>query len=233
MTDENNNSLVNTKIPDIMKPVRSTGLAFKRKQVEEKLKEINPAELPNRIGLIFDDSGSMSGQPLEDAKIAVQNFTNICNRFDTSLALYLMNGKKRNLTIDYSVLNVLVVGINDAVLGGMPLYQSLQEMASTEDVTRIVLFSDGDPSDRHLKEQTMNILKNEKFNKPVDTIYIGYKDTSGFKEMQWIAEQTGGIFIHFEDSKSLNKNLKYLSPALRPLLANAEIKDKIQRGESI
>lgn len=241
MSDEN--SL--TKIPDIMKPQRSSGLAGRRKQVEAQLKEINPKELPNRLGLIFDDSGSMSGKPLEDAKLAVQNFTNNCNKMETSLCLYPMNGPARSLTIDYTSLNVLVMGINDRDLGGTPLYTVLKKLLDNEDITRGVIFSDGSPTDSHYDWQgssidqptstvkDMSIHDAKQKGIPIDTIYIGMKGLPGYKEMEWIAEQTGGIFIHFEDSKSLSNNLKYLSPALRPLLMNAELKAKIQKGEQI
>jgi hypothetical protein len=51
--------------------------------------------------------------------------------------------------------------------------------------------------------------------------------------MKWIAEQTGGVFIHFKDSKSLTSGLKYLSPGLRGMLMNPEIKAKIEKGETI
>ena len=241
-----------SKILDIMKPQRNIGLAGRRKQVEEKLKDINPAELPNRIGLIFDDSGSMSGEPLANAKLAVQNFTNNCNKMETSLCLYPMNGVPRSLTIDYTSLNVLVMGINDHDLRGTPLYTVLKKLLDNEDINRGVIFSDGSPTDSNyvwqggtidtpnttVKEMSIHSAKQKQI--PIDTIYIGPKEDSyshttakGYTEMQWIAEQTGGIFIHFEDSQSLSKNLKYLSPALRPLLMNAELKDKIQKGEQI
>ncbi len=247
---ENETSI--TKTPDIFKPKRSTSLAARRAQVEQKLKEINPLECPHRLGLIFDDSGSMTGEPLKNAKTAVQNFTNSCNPLETSIALYPMNGIKRSLTIDYTSLNILVMGIDDRNLGGTPLYNALDQLLIHEDITRGVIFSDGSPTDSNyhntagqedlncrtltMKEFTIQRAKTKQI--PVDTIYIGDGGTpdnrpDGYKEMQWIAEQTGGLFIHFSDSASLNKSLKYLSPALRPLLANAELKAKIEKGGTI
>jgi hypothetical protein len=51
--------------------------------------------------------------------------------------------------------------------------------------------------------------------------------------MEEIAKLTGGIFVWFKDSTSLNHNLKYLAPRYRALLANADMKAKVEKGESL
>jgi hypothetical protein len=51
--------------------------------------------------------------------------------------------------------------------------------------------------------------------------------------MKKIAELTNGTFIHFKDVSSLSGGLKYLAPRYRALLANPEIKAKIERGETV
>jgi hypothetical protein len=48
-----------------------------------------------------------------------------------------------------------------------------------------------------------------------------------------IAESTGGIYLRFDNTTSFAKNLKYLSPKYVALLANSELKERIQRGETI
>jgi hypothetical protein len=58
-------------------------------------------------------------------------------------------------------------------------------------------------------------------------------DSKGYKILKELAEKTGGIFVHFKDSASLSSSLKYLSPGLRGLLSNPELKAKIERGEKI
>lgn len=243
-------------MPEMPKPTKF-GMAAKREAAQKKLAEINPTECPNRLGIIFDESGSMSGQPLDDAKNAVKNFTASCNQFDTSIAIYPLGAKDKielikHLTVDYDLLNLYVssLSLNDI---GTPLYQVMM-IAMDAPLTRLVIFSDGDPTDNYTsnyswsdsnpekkverlwKEKWLdkfNEMKKREVSMPHDTIFIGQDTDKGYKEMKWIAEQTGGIFIHFKDSLSLSSNLKYLAPALRGMLMNPEIKEKIQRGERI
>lgn len=222
--------ITTNNLPSIMKPIRSTGLASKRKQIEEQMKSVDPLTCENRLGLIFDDSGSMSGEKLSNAKTAVQSFTDNCNRLDTSIALYPMNGTKRPLTIDYLALNLMVMGIRDQDLGGTPLWFTLKDLCDL-DITRGVIFSDGSPTDDSYADRGIQAPIDKKL--PIDTVFLGRKEDRGYKVMQDIAEKTGGIFIHFEDGSSLAKNLKYLSPNLRPMLMNAELKAKIEKGGTI
>lgn len=224
-------------------PTFKKGIALRRQQNEQTINEIDPKTLPNRLGLVFDDSGSMSGDAIENAHSAVKNFTSCCSFQDTSIALYPLNQDNKPLTVDYDILNMYVMGLN--ATGGTPLYTVLLKMYENEDLTRAVVFSDGSPTDSKLvgfseswdskpKDFAVGIISKYKSKEiPIDTIYIGIKESSGYREMEEIARLTGGIFIHFTDSMSLNQNLKYLAPRYRALLANPEIKAKIERGERI
>lgn len=222
------------------------GIRANRLQAEEKLNTIDPTKCNSRLGLVFDDSGSMSGQPIQDAHTAVKNFTVSCNYQETSIALYPLNLSPKPLTVDYDVLNLFVQGIK--ATGGTPLYTKLLELIEKENITRAVVFSDGSPTDSKLIGHAESwdskpaafaqdiIKKYQEKEIPIDTIFIGeaYDEASGgYAEMKRIAELTGGIFIHFKDSNSLASNLKYLAPRYRALLANAELKEKVQRGESL
>jgi Mg-chelatase subunit ChlD len=232
------NIVVKPKPPSFKK-----GIAANREKAEQTLKELDPTKVTNRLGLVFDDSGSMSGEAIDNAHKAVKNFTDACNFTDTSIALYPLNKDNKPLTVDYDVLNLYVMGI--PADGGTPLYTILLKMIQNESITRAVVFSDGGPTDAKLLSPceswdskppafAQDIIK--KYNEKeisIDTIYIGIAEGSGYKEMQEIARLTGGIFIHFENSTSLSRNLKYLAPRYRALLANAELKEKVQRGESL
>lgn len=232
----------------IKPPSFRRGIALNREQAEETIKKIDPLTVPNRIGMVFDDSGSMSGKSITDAHSAVKNFTVSCNFNDTSIAIYPLNRDPKPLTIDYDLLNMFVQGIQ--ATGGTPLYAKLLDMFEKESITRAVIFSDGDPTDSRLlgnseywdsKPSTFacDIIDKYKAKEiPIDTIYIGKVNDdetkpSGYREIEEIAKRTGGIFIHFKDSNSLASNLKYLVPRYRALLANAELKEKVQRGESL
>jgi len=248
--EETKTTIVSTKASEMLKPKLGMGISGARRAAQAKLAEIKPEECPHRLGLEFDDSGSMSGQPLRDAITAVQNFLTSCSPLETSVAVYPMNKEPKALTNDYNLINLFVGSFRDAELGGTPLYATLINMLKDGQITRGIIFSDGEPTDGRKRysawddeEETMKVdpetpkdkaIKSAKEKKiPVDTVFIGYKDSNGYKEMQWIAEQTGGIFVHFTDSASLSKSLKYLSPGLRGLLTNPDIKAKIERGEQI
>lgn len=223
------------------------GIRANRQQAEQTINTIDPTKVDNRIGLVFDDSGSMSGEAIKNAHSAVKNFTASCNFNDTSICLYPLNIDPKPLTVDYDILNIFVLGIKAS--GGTPLYTILLKMIENESITRGVVFSDGSPTDSKLighseswdskpSDFAQNIIQKYKDKEiPIDTIFIGEKydngTSGGYAEMQRIAELTGGIFIHFKDSQSLSSNLKYLAPRYRALLANAELKEKVQKGESL
>ena len=73
--------------------VQRTGIQAKL-AAAEKAKAEQPSRDPlkcvNRIGLIFDDSASMAGKPVEDARAACEEFLKSCGA-DTAVALYPLN----------------------------------------------------------------------------------------------------------------------------------------------
>lgn len=241
---------------DLVKPIKlgaikKIGLSARREEARKAAAEIKPDECANRLGLIFDDSGSMMGQPIQDAHKAVEGFTAACNPFDTSIAVYPMNEPCKPLTIDYSLINIFVNGIN--ATGGTPLYTTMINMISDENITRAVIFSDGEPTDEtsvhyetivgsngplvepkteSRKEKALKLYIDKEI--PCDTVYIGSEvHVKHIALMKEIAERTGGVFIHFTDSSVFSKQLKYLAPKFRALLMNKELKEKVERGETI
>lgn len=230
------------KANDLMRPRFGSNLSNKRRQAQDKLSEINPQDCPHRLGIEFDDSGSMGGQAIKDAQSAVSNFLASCNALETSVCIYPMNKGAKPLSNDYSLINLFIQGIN--ATGGTPLYTVLMKMLQEASLTRVIIFSDGSPTDTtsnpysleddrsvSIKDDAINLAIKQKT--PIDTVFIGLKNSPSFNEMSYIAEKTGGIFVHFTDSASLNKSLKYLSPAMRGMLMNPEIKARIEKGETI
>lgn len=215
------------------------GISAQRAAAQEKIKSIDPEKCESRIAIIMDDSGSMSGQPMRDAHDGIQAFTQSCNPMNTSLSIYPLNAPSQKLTINYDILNAYVRGV--WATGGTPLYEITQE-ALTTNLTRAILFSDGCPNNAFPDESESKFSRGHdktitdaiEARIPLDTVFIGDDhDTRAIEIMKDLADRTGGIFIHFKDTSSLSKNLKYLAPALRAMLMNEEIKAKIQRGETI
>ena len=180
----------------------------------------------------------MGGQAIKDAHTAIQAFSNSCTPQETSIAIYPLNADSKDRTCNYDILNAYVRGIN--ATGGTPLYGKTIDALQNK-LTRIVIFSDGDPTDRNegygeeyqhdRHEQTIECALSHET--PLDTVFIGSEYDKGYKILKELAERTGGIFVHFKDSSSLSRSLKYLSPGLRGMLMNPEIKAKIERGETI
>ena len=234
-----------TKKPTPYKFGLKKGIAANRANFEEQIKTINPLKVDNRLGIIMDDSGSMSGDPIFNAHKAIKAFTDSCNMLDTSIAIYPINQPSKPLICDYDVVNLYVSNI--LATGGTELYGKLELLIKEQPITRAIVFSDGDPTDSRLLGESTGYsylarpsgyakqIVEEYCKKeiPVDTIFIGEIANSGYKEMEELARLTGGTFIHFRDSLSLASGLKYLAPRYRALLANPEIKAKIERGEIV
>lgn len=240
-----------TDIAQMFQP-KKWGIAAQKEQAKKMLDELDPLTMPNKLAILFDDSGSMASKnekgdktKIEDAKAGIRNFTAQCSPRDTAVSVYPLNADPKPLTCNFDLLNLLVASIGPT--GGTPLYgKTIELLNDASAFTRGILFSDGEPTDgsgyysayeedvpsrTNIKEQMIDLAVAKKI--PLDTIYIGPANNAGYRLMKEIADRTGGIFIHFVDSASLSQNLKYLAPALRGILMNAELKAKIERGESI
>lgn len=223
------------------------GIIANKANYDQQMKDVDPKTVPNRLGLIIDDSGSMGIEGMNNAHLAVKGFTNNCNPLDTSIAIYPLNKDAQRLVCDYDLVNLYVSGLQ--ATGGTPIYGKLTDLITKEDITRAVLFSDGSPTDSSIlssdnnevnswgskpKEVAIGTIKKYTDKEiPIDTIFIGIEESSGYKEMKKIADLTNGTFIHFKDTNSLSTGLKYLAPKYRALLANPDIKARIERGENV
>lgn len=191
---------------------------------------IPPQEMTNRIGIEFDDSGSMHGNKIRDAHAGTEEFLRSCDPKTTSVAVYPMNQEDhpvRPLTTDLFLLAQLIKTID--ATGGTPLFATLRAMVSKEPLTRGIVFSDGSPDyrDSDLEESVISLCIEKKI--PIDTVYIGTFDSELMKR---IAEKTGGIYLRFDPAKSnFRTAFKYLSPGYRAMLADKSFAEKLQRGE--
>jgi Mg-chelatase subunit ChlD len=227
-------------VSDLFKP-KKYGIAAQREKAQKEIETLDPLTRANKLGIVFDDSGSMSGQPIKDAHSAIRNFSASCNPHDTSLAIYPLNAESKDLTCNYDLLNIYVSTIN--ATGGTPLYKTTEEALENKH-TRLIIFSDGDPTDgNHFNfdddgpsctDYHELVIKTALAKEtPLDTVFIGEEHQKGYKILKDLAERTGGIFVHFKDAASLSRSLKYLSPGLRGMLMNPDIKAKLERGETL
>lgn len=222
-------------------PIKKVGLAAKiheaQKQGNEPGVMKNPMDCTHRLGLVFDDSGSMSGV-MDKAQSAVDTFLKNSNPNETAIAVYPLCTPPKSLICNFVAVYMYVMGLK--ATGGTPLYGTLLDMLEKEPITRAVAFSDGEPTDTYRyvqsndatpSNQNMEERTIEKYcakKVPIDTIYVGYGEGT---KLQTLSEKTGGIFLKFTDMESLKSGLKYLTPQFRGMLADPSVKEKLEKGE--
>lgn len=212
-----------------------------------------PEDCSERIRIVFDDSGSMAGEKIENAKAGVVEFLRNCIPGQTAVAIHLLNGSayyegswsepdvKLPAVIDKATLSSDLVLVASAcaseglqATGGTPLEQKLLEALKDQPrASRIVAFSDGQPDS---KSQTQDIINRARENNiPIDTVFLSsgsdYYGASAAEYMKHLAEATGGIFLHFKKGSSFRESFKYLAPPKRLMLMDKTFKEKVERGE--
>lgn len=197
------------------------------------------ADAKDRIAIIFDDSGSMRGQQLQDAKDGVIEFMRNCIPKQTACAIYPLNQETIRATTDLPLLSVAVTSLGDT--GSTPLFETLKRaLTSTDKFTRYIVFSDGEPNynDKiNHKDVCLELAKTAKV--PVDTVLLAtesneeaLKAYDEYKTLKEIADVTGGIFLVFRRGQvNFKTAFKYLAPSLRLMLTNETNKRALEAGK--
>jgi hypothetical protein len=199
-----------------------TGLAARKAAALEQSGEpevISPTQMEYRIGIVFDDSGSM-GRTIADAHEGCEEFLRSCEKDKTAVAVYPMNAEKLLLCSNLPAVAIMVKQIRAS--GNTPLIATAARMLKENNLTRAIVFSDGMPDTRSGYGSLL------KYKIPIDTVYIA--DGACENEfLRQLAADTGGIYLHFQRGLSnFRTAFKYLSPGLRYMLADKSFTDKIQ-----
>lgn len=204
-----------------------TGLAARKAAAalsKEELIEIPATEMKHRIGIVFDDSGSMSPEQIKDAHDGIEEFLRSCTKDETSVAIYPMNKSGLPLCKNLPAVAIFAKGIYSS--GGTPLIKKTKEMFAHNNLTRAIVFSDGLPDTENGLEELIS------YGIPIDTVYIpsrGNVIDQAVSFMRKLAESTGGIYLQFERGKSnFRTSFKYLSPGLRYMLADKSFVQKLE-----
>lgn len=204
--------------------IKKVGIQGLRQTAKMQLAEVKPETCVNRYAIGFDDSGSMTGDAINDAHKAVSCFLDACSPMETSVAVYPFNREPKPLTNLFDVLKIYVNKIE--ATRSTPLWAVLGRMLRETPITRAILFSDGGPTDKEGDE--VNVAREKHI--PVDCVYIGCGESEVLKR---IADCTGGNYLRFADTTTFAKQMKYLSPKYVALLSNADLKARIEKGETI
>lgn len=207
--------------------VKLTGLAARKAAAIENgaVLELSAAEMQHRIGIVFDDSGSMGAQQTLDAKEGCEEFLRACEKDKTAVAVYPMTAEPILLSKHLPAIAIMIRNINGC--GGTPLVQTTLKMLADNNLTRAIVFSDGQPNKFTQKEYE----RLQGFQIPIDTVYIpaNYVDSTAAEFMAKLAKDTGGIYLQFEHGKSnFRTAFKYLSPGLRYMLADKSFVQKLE-----
>jgi Mg-chelatase subunit ChlD len=208
-------------------------------------KFIAPGEAKDRIRVVFDDSSSM-GSEIENAKTGTIEFLRNCIPNQTSVAIHFLNTHNEELAALNSNLIQIAASLKACHLrsGGSPLFSTIMKALDlTPYLTRMVVFTDGEPTDslaeydprlsNLLRSADVVIAKAKERSSPIDTVFFGseaYGQTA-IKFLKYLAEQTGGYFLHFDPSKvSFAKAFKYLAPVNRLMLSSESVRKEIESG---
>jgi Mg-chelatase subunit ChlD len=225
------------------------------RKAEEEFKFILPHLAKEAVVIVFDDSGSMDHQKIQDARDGVTEFMRECVPNETAVKIAPLNEVEISFSCNLPSLALQVVKIHAS--GGTPLYEVTQRnMYQDGEVkpTRMILFSDGSPnnpgsweypkgdyssSERHYEfsiahKKTIEMAIERGI--ALDTCLIadrGYsKKDVEYMVMEDLAAKTGGIFIVFEKGKcSFKHGFKYLTKGNRLLLMDSNFKNALESGQ--
>ena len=225
------------------------------------MKYIPPAECSDRIRIVFDDSGSMSGE-IQHAKKGVVEFLRNCIPNQTAVAVHFMCTESWSTALR-SDLPLLGADIEEAqlTLGGTPMFNTmLKAMKESPLLTRMVVFTDGSPTDKLDLEgqielqgywgsgadtwiESANVIirlapqLGGETCITIDTIFFG--PASDYTQRQrdllkYLSDQTGGFFMVFDPAKvNFKTAFKYLAPVNRLQLTSGSFRAALERGEKI
>lgn len=200
---------------------------------------VEPEAAQERIRIIFDDSASMSGQKIKDARNGCIEFLRYCGVNQVACAVHPMN--KEALALDTNLPDLAALINHIEAAGGTPMFTTLSK-AQKEEIraTRFIVFSDGKPTDRghtygasEIDWMEKCILQAIEEKTPIDTVYIC--DSKPLEHeiaiMKELAERTGGIFLTFDRNKvNFGQAFKYLSPGLRWMLESDTTRKNLESG---
>jgi hypothetical protein len=221
------------------------------------IRYILPADCPDRIRIVFDDSGSMSGQ-ITNAKLGVVEFLRNCIPNQTSVAVHPMCTAAWD-TMLRSDLPQLGRDVEecDFHLGNTPFFNTCKTaLESTPKLTRLVVFTDGSPTDElaadygeeldtfygsksnpwiHSADIIIKIAKSTSAGIPIDTVFFGPDNEWSARErelLKYLSDSTGGFFMVFDPAKvNFRTAFKYLAPVNRLQLTSGSFRAAIERGE--
>jgi len=207
------------------------------------------ANMPLHVCLCIDNSFSMCGDKLENAKMSAINIINALSRNDL-VSIVVFNDEIDTLasgefvtssvwtTLQSKISNISCTGLTDLYGGVNEAYTQIKKSAVSDDKTyikRIILLSDGQPTTQpNTPEEFKSFGKEmrEKYDVSVTTVGIGGDYNEDL--LMALAEGSGGQWIHAkspEDIRNIFQNeLKRMSKVMD---ANPKLIINMSKGMEI
>jgi len=233
----------NTKFPETIiyfSVFDSSGIAVKNLKKEDieisennetvpdlKIESVINNEFPSFISILIDNSGSMKGKPLEDAKAAAKTFISSLKDMD-EVKIFTFNDSvaiAQDFTKDKNILNKAIDSIEIAgtkTVLNLAAYKGLQDLETKSAGQRfLVLLTDG--KDEDISINADDAIELAKLNKiPIFSIGFGENFNSDSKKYDEEANKalnrfsilTGGIFLVAEEEADLKASFGKISDIL-------------------
>lgn len=203
---------------------------------------VEPEKAKDIIKILFDDSGSMAGQKLADAKAGSIEFMRNCGINQVAIGIYPFNAEAIKPDTDLPDVGALTQHIK--ATGSTPMFETL-ESAMKEEIraTRYIIFTDGQPDSESKKNALIERAQADKT--PIDTVWIVefanmhsdfYSESNKENRAEYIllksiADATGGFFLIFDRNKvNFAQAFKYLTPGNRLMLTNESFRRDVEEG---
>lgn len=157
------------------------------------------------IAIVMDKSGSMSGTPINDAKLAAEE---CINNMDTTSQKIAIVSYDDGATVDVPLTSStakLTSGVRDIRDGGGTnisggIQAGIETLANASGTRAIILLTDGQDGN---SEEAMNAAIDRAKQEDVVIFAVGFGDINS-EYMRNIAESTGGKFIYADNSTELS-----------------------------
>lgn len=175
--------------------------------------------VPISAALVIDRSGSMDGQPIQDAKTAAKTFVNQMGTNDKAAIISFSTSVSVNQSFT-SNKNLLINAINSIYSDGYTaIYdaciEAVNQIHSQSGRKAIILMTDGgdNSSSSSIQEAINSAMQG---NVPVFTIGLGLSQgSSEEQQLQQIANNTGGHYYYAPNSSDLQQIYQLISQQLQ------------------
>lgn len=223
---------------------------LEKKRILEEVTKLEADKMPNHILLLLDFSRSMSTRETDTetrlslTEKATQAFVSQIDASNTAVAMQSFPERlNSSLTNDKTQLWLMAQGF--VTCGSTPMCNALRKNC-TENYTRVIIISDGEPTDGDPCDDT-GIQSEDRYEvssgAPVITLYIARKipidcihisnSTKGEELMKRIAKLTGGHYIKFRSVSNMVEAMSYLLPQNRGALGLPEARKLLNADELI